>query len=143
MSLTNHFKFSLLLWIVQCFSEIPVEYFYERMQMDVYGGVFDVGSSAQFDCVHINGSISLPLESVFEMLSAGFYSNLRTDPIAIYSQYGTSANIAAGIFQNIFKFVEVETIQGGLNAYIQQGFPIVTSNYFPFYEQKKIEPKQS
>eukprot|EP01026_Neomeris_dumetosa_P076746 TRINITY_DN82618_c0_g1_i3.p1 TRINITY_DN82618_c0_g1~~TRINITY_DN82618_c0_g1_i3.p1 ORF type:complete len:151 (-),score=10.08 TRINITY_DN82618_c0_g1_i3:625-1077(-) len=128
----DFFLLFILPSIVLTSTEVPPGEFYIKQHLGLYGGVFDIRSQTQYNCVHINDTISLPYVALFDMMSAGFYHNLRKQLVGIISKEGNEAKLAAAMLENIFKFTDVETLQGGMDNYLSKDLPIVDGPGFPY-----------
>jgi rhodanese-related sulfurtransferase len=75
---------------------------------------------------HIQGSISVPLNSLTTLLSALPID--KTTPIVTYCGDGNRGALAVAALRTL-DYSDVRTLQGGLAAWLADGFPVTTYRY--------------
>ena len=81
----------------------------------------DVRSSSEFASGHIPGAVNIPMNEIEARLD-DLHPGL---PIVLICQAGTRARITAGLLEPCRR--QLAVLEGGTNAWMQAGFPVVTS----------------
>jgi rhodanese-related sulfurtransferase len=84
--------------------------------------VVDVRTTEEFAQGHLQGAINIPLSNLPTQIS----SLGRNRPVLVYCQTGHRSAQAATLLTNA-GFTQVYDMNGGLNAWINAGYPTVTS----------------
>jgi rhodanese-related sulfurtransferase len=84
-----------------------------RLQM------IDVRSTSEFAAGHVPGAVNIPMDQVEARLD-DLYPDM---PIVFICQAGKRARMTAGLLQPCQR--EVAVLEGGTNAWIKAGFPVV------------------
>lgn len=81
----------------------------------------DVRSASEFASGHIPGAVSIPMDQIEARIG-----DLHADaPLVLICQAGTRARMTAGLLEPCQR--EIVVLEGGTNAWMQAGLPIVAS----------------
>lgn len=82
--------------------------------------LIDVRSSSEFASGHIPGAINIPMDQIESRIA-----DLSPGPIVLICQMGKRARMTAGLLEPCQR--QIAVLEGGTNAWIQAGLPIVTN----------------
>jgi len=82
--------------------------------------LIDVRSPSEYATGHISGALNIPLEQIESRLD-----DLGRGPLVVVCKAGQRARMAAALLEPCFEKVTV--LDGGTDAWIRSGFPVVAS----------------
>ena len=97
---------------------------YQNIQNgDAY--IIDVREQDEFDLCHIDGTVLVPLSCLPEKIQT---VEIPTDKKIIFHclKGGRSAEAIAYLEQNILKGYDVYNMEGGILAWIEAGYPVIS-----------------
>ena len=91
-----------------------------RSQPPAHAQLIDVRSPSEFAAGHIPGAINIPMDQIESRLA-----DLGAGPIVLVCQMGKRARMTANLLEPCHR--QIAVLEGGTSAWIQAGFPAVTS----------------
>src|SRR5262249_7359307 len=89
--------------------------------------LIDVRSRNEFDAMHIPGARSLPLA---ELAAPKLFPRLRptTERVCVISDEPASASLAIGVLR-ASGYLDPVVVDGGMKAWVAQGFPVLRNRF--------------
>ena len=92
-----------------------------RHQLPAQPQLIDVRSPSEFASGHIPTAVNIPMDQI-EARIKDLHANV---PLILVCQAGTRARVTAGLLEPCHR--QIAVLEGGTNAWLQAGLPIVTS----------------
>ena len=112
--------------LAQKISSFDAKKFQFAISEDKNPQIVDVRTKAEFDAEHIKGAINVDINQVD--FQKKIVKKLKKDRIVyVYCTKGVRSLRAAEILSNL-DFIRIYNLEGGLNEWKKQGFPVKTNN---------------
>ena len=89
-------------------------------QPPAHAQLIDVRSPSEFASGHVPGAVNIPMDQIESRLA-----DLSAGPIVLICQMGKRARMTANLLEPCHR--QIEILEGGTTAWIQAGFPVVTT----------------